>query len=83
MKPWYVMEKGVLYTVAEPYPGAGIYIRLVLPQQFRKNVMDWCHGVVGHLAFEKTLKRIQENYVWPAMRKTICEYTRCCVIVTQ
>lgn len=75
----YVIEKGVLYTVAEPHPGAGIYPRVVLPQQFRQRVIDRCHGEVGHSAFEKTLKRVQENYVWPGMRKAIREYTRRCM----
>lgn len=61
----YTIEKGILYTVAEPYPWAGLYPRLILPQQYRNQVIDRCHGEGGHSAAEKTLKRVQENYVWP------------------
>lgn len=37
---WYVLEKNILYNVAEPNPRAGIYPKLILPQQYRKQVIE-------------------------------------------
>ena len=75
----YVVEGGLLYTLAEPSAHAGRYMRLLLPQQYRQQVIDRCHAEVGHAAFAKTLSRIQEHYLWPGMRRHVKEYIRNCV----
>jgi len=75
----FVMESGVVYSLAPPYKGASAYLRAVLPQQFRQQVIDRCHVDTGHSAFVKTLLRVQENYVWPGMRKHVREYISTCV----
>ena len=76
----YIVEGGLLYTMAEPSKNAGRYLRLLLPQQYRQQVIDRCHAEVGHAAFLKTLSRIQEHYVWPSMRKHIRSYISNCVL---
>lgn len=75
----YVISNGLLYTMAEPYRHAGRYMRLLLPQQYRKKVIDRCHAEVAHSAMGKTLARIQEHYVWPGMRAIVKEYISKCV----
>ena len=75
----YIVENGLLYTLAEPHKNAGIYPRILLPQQYRQQVIDRCHAEVAHSGSEKTLMRIQENYVWPGMRKAVRSYITACV----
>jgi hypothetical protein len=74
----YVIESNILYSLAEPHKYAGRYPRLLLPQSFRQKVIDRCHAEVAHAAFAKTLARVQENYVWPGMRKAIRTYLAHC-----
>ena len=76
----YVMESGLLYSLAEPYKNAGRYMRLVLPQQHRQVVIDRCHQETGHSGLIKTLSRVQEHYVWPGMRRSARLYLESCVL---
>jgi len=76
----YVVEGGLLFSIAEPSRNTGRYLRLLLPQQYRKKVIDRCHAEVGHAAFLKTLSRVQEHYIWPKMRTNIRDYVRHCVL---
>jgi transposase InsO family protein len=76
----YIVQGSLLFTMAEPSRNAGRYLRLLLPQQFRQQVIDRCHAEVGHAAFLKTLARVQEHYVWPGMRQHIKDYIRHCVL---
>lgn len=75
----YIVEGGILYTFAEPQHNAGRYMRVLLPQQYRQQVIDRCHQEVAHAALAKTLARVQENYVWPGMRRHVREYLQACV----
>lgn len=83
ISPFHV-DNGVLYSLAEPYPRAGRYSRVMLPHSFRQGVIDRCHAEVAHAAFAKTLTRVQEHYVWPGMRKAVRKYiaqcTKCCTL---
>ena len=74
----YFLDQNLLYTLAEPYKGAGKYARLLLPQQYREQVINRAHGELGHAGFAKTLLRIQEHYVWPGMRKHVRKYLSTC-----
>ncbi|ELU13469.1 hypothetical protein CAPTEDRAFT_216195 [Capitella teleta] len=53
----YIVQGSLIFTMAEPSRNAGRYLRLLLPQQFRQQVIDRCHADVGHAAFLKTLAR--------------------------
>ena len=75
----YFVANGILYTFAEPYRHAGRYMRVLLPQQYREQVINRCHAEVAHAAAAKTLARVQECYVWPGMRKHVTEYIHACV----
>ena len=74
----YILEENILYSMGQPYKGAEPHPRLILPQQYRGAVIDRCHGELGHAGFDKTLRRVQEYYVWPGMRKHIREYLATC-----
>jgi transposase InsO family protein len=76
----YVIEGARLYSIARPSRDAGVYMRLVLPQQFRRQVIDRCHNEVGHAGFAKTLSRVQEHYVWHGMRRLVRDYVGHCVL---
>ncbi|ELU08726.1 hypothetical protein CAPTEDRAFT_188813, partial [Capitella teleta] len=40
----YIVQGSLLFTMAEPSRNAGRYLRLLLPQQFRQQVIDRCHA---------------------------------------
>ena len=61
------------------------YPRLLLPSQFREDIIKRCHLESGHSGHLKTMQRVQEHYVWPGMRKEIeVWYKRCpsCLVHT-
>ncbi|ELU10414.1 hypothetical protein CAPTEDRAFT_190467 [Capitella teleta] len=60
----FVIDSGILYSLAEPHRHAGRYPRLMLPHAYRQKVIDRCHIEVAHAAFAKTLARVQESYLW-------------------
>ena len=66
------IKDGLLCTFVPPHKGSLLYMRLLLPQAYRQQVIDPCHTEANHATTAKTLARIQDNYVWPEMRKT-CE----------
>ena len=74
----YIIEGGLLFTTAKPSVTSPLYLRLLLPHAYRQQVIDRCHEETGHAAFAKTLGRIQESYVWPAMRRHVREYLATC-----
>ena len=39
--------------------------------EFQEAVIDRAHTEVGHMATQKTLARLQEDYVWPHMRESV------------
>ncbi|ELU16213.1 hypothetical protein CAPTEDRAFT_215941 [Capitella teleta] len=40
----YIVQGSLIFTMAEPSRNAGRYLRLLLPQQFRQQVIDRCHA---------------------------------------
>ncbi|ELU04483.1 hypothetical protein CAPTEDRAFT_192373 [Capitella teleta] len=42
----YIVQGSLIFTMAEPSRNAGRYLRLLLPQQFRQQVIDRCHAEV-------------------------------------
>ena len=79
----YIFIHHVLYSTLRPTPVAAVYPRLVLPEKYRKKVIQRAHTEVGHMATLKTLNRIREAYFWPAMRKHVrAELLRCptCIV---
>ncbi len=76
----YSIVQGVLYSTALPQRLAAEYPRLVLPSDYHNRIIDRAHKEVGHMATDKTLRRISESYVWPEMRSTIRKRLAKCAI---
>lgn len=74
----YLLEGGLLFTMAKPSATSPLYLRVMLPHAYRQQVIDRCHEEAGHAALAKTLGRIQESYVWPGMRRHVREYLTTC-----
>lgn len=71
---------GLLYSINRPHKYAPDYPRLVLSHQQRPSVMERAHQEVGHMAFLKTLRKIQEAFVWPGMLKDVKRFVSRCTI---
>ena len=67
----YEIFAGLLYSIRKPTTTSALYPRLVLPQKFRKDVIQASHKDVGHMSLQKTLDRVRDAYVWTNMRKDI------------
>ena len=74
----YEVHDGLLYSIKRPTDRSPWYPRLVLPQEFRDDVIDRCHRDVGHMSTAKTLHRVREAYAWLGMRKDIAERLKLC-----
>ena len=54
---------------------------LQVPDSLIYTVLSVCHGNLsaGHPGFDRTLKRVQEKYVFPQMRKFIDVFCKDCI----
>lgn len=70
----YVLENGILYQINDKTEA------LVLPHQFRQQVMELGHSIpwAGHMAFQKTLRRIGSRFVWPGMYTEVSKFCKSC-----
>ena len=74
----------ILYSARQPYHTAEVFPRIMLPSPYHEQVCKRAHEECGHMALEKTMKRIQDIYVWPGMRKTVREYiAKCAICITR
>ena len=76
----YVIVNGALYSTKRPYKYAPDYPRLVLPPKFRQQVMQRSHLDVGHMAALKTMRKIQDAFIWPGMKNDIMQHVANCPI---
>jgi hypothetical protein len=74
----FIVIEGFLYSTSRPGQGQARYPRLMLPTEFTEQVVVKCHAEAGHSGVRKTLARIQEQYVWPGMRKQVEIYVGRC-----
>lgn len=78
----YDVIKGVLYSSKKPHQFAAEYPRLVLPPSARKSVIMRAHTEVGHMGALKTLRKVQEAYVWSGMKPDIeSELKKCATCI--
>ena len=66
-------EQGLLYSTNLPYKTAADFPRILLPPPYQKDISKRAHGEMGHLSIEKTMRRINDMYVWPGMKATVRE----------
>lgn len=70
----YIIKNGILYQ------RQGMIEALALPQCLTQKVMELGHSVpwAGHLAFQKSLRRIASRFVWPGMYIQLKEFCATC-----
>ena len=76
----YVTINKLLYSITPPAARAPDYPRVVLPKNFRSQVMFRAHKEVGHSSVSKTLANVIQAYVWPGMCRDIAQYIQKCVV---
>ena len=76
----YTIREGVLFSERCPYPGAEVKPRIMLTTRYRQRIIDRAHLEVGHMAANKTQKRVVEEYVWPGLRKDVRLRLKSCAI---
>ena len=74
----YEVINGLLYSTIRPHKYATDHPRLVLPPTARQKVIKLAHLDVGHMAALKTLRKVQEAFVWPSMIAEVKAYVRTC-----
>ncbi|XP_041440518.1 uncharacterized protein LOC121400717 [Xenopus laevis] len=76
--PYMAMNGGLLYQMYKK--GEEVIEQLVVPQPYRRMVMDLAHGHVmgGHLGVEKTIERVLQRFFWPGVYKNIRDYCASC-----
>ncbi|KAK7934242.1 hypothetical protein WMY93_005138 [Mugilogobius chulae] len=70
----YVIKNDILYQVNDKTEA------LALPHKFRQKVMELGHSIpwAGHMAFQKTLRRIGSRFAWPGMYTQISKFCKTC-----
>ena len=61
----------VLRSERLPQQGASLLSRIVLPPRYQSDVICQVHESSGHSGSIKTMKRIQEDFVWKGMRRDV------------
>ncbi|KAK7929500.1 hypothetical protein WMY93_005895 [Mugilogobius chulae] len=72
----YVVKNGLLYQVKDKNEA------LALPEKLRVQVMELGHAVpwAGHMAFQKTLRRIGSRFAWPGMFSQVSKFCSSCKV---
>jgi hypothetical protein len=61
----YIIKRNIVYKKL------GIESKWLVPKSNRWQICRLCHDDQGHLGFDKTLTKIQENYWFPKMRRFV------------
>ena len=61
-----------------PQQGASLLAHIVLPPRYQSDVIRQAHESSGHSGSIKTMKRIQEDFVWKGMRRDVCTHVDGC-----
>lgn len=71
-------DDGILYRVTSARK------QLVLPDQFKKTVLEELHNNIGHQGVDRTVSLIRDRFFWPYMLSDIEHYvTKVCSCVKQ
>ena len=74
----FTLIDNILYSISRPKHDLPQYPRLILPIQFRDQVITRCHTDVGHQSLLKTMARVQESYVWSGMKSDVKQWLDKC-----
>ena len=88
-RDWKIVN-GLLYYY-RPDPASAAFIedeydwKLVVPKENRSQILKECHNdpQSGHLARQKTLKRVSLRYFWPKMYRDVVKHVSSCYICQQ
>ena len=53
-------------------------MQLVLPEAFRKQVLQGCHDDLGHLRIEQMIDLLRDHFYWPGMRDNMTRHIKQC-----
>lgn len=79
LKEWEKLKikESVLYRISKP-PNKPLRQQLLLPEKFRKTVLQSLHDQCGHLGVDKTYGLVRERFYWPRMKTEIEAYCKKC-----
>ncbi|CAI5678658.1 unnamed protein product [Oreochromis niloticus] len=72
-----VMRDGLLYRTTRKQSGDELY-QLVLPSQYREQVLRSAHDDMGHLGIERATDLLRERFYWPKMANDVEQYVKNC-----
>ena len=70
----------VLRSERLPQQGAALPARIMLPPRYQQDVIRQAHENSGHSGSIKTMKRIQEDFVWKGMRRDVRTHIDGCAL---
>ena len=70
----------VLRSERLPQQGAPLLARIVLPPRYQSGVIRQGHESSGHSGSIKTMKRIQEDFVWKGLRRDVRTHVDGCAL---
>ncbi|KAJ0022377.1 hypothetical protein NQD34_009867 [Periophthalmus magnuspinnatus] len=77
-------DKLVLDTDGILYRTTSVRKQLVLPEQFKKTVLEELHNNMGHQGVDRTVSLVRDRFFWPYMQADIEHYvTKVCSCVKQ
>ena len=82
----YEIINDMLYSTKTPHRYAAEHPRLVIPPQLRSHVIGRAHQDVGHMSVIKTMRKIQQVFIWAGMKADIKSFiTKCptCLVHTK
>ena len=74
----YFLREGMVFSSRRTNRYEPLYPRLLLPEQFRQQILERCHQEAGHAGAVKTMLKVQDHYVWPRMRTDTDEFYKAC-----
>ena len=75
----YRWERGLLYQAVTDHTGEVLHL-MVLPQEFRVNVLKMAHEGSGHLGARKVKALLKQRFTWPGMGVDVIAHTRSCSV---
>lgn len=51
---------------------------IVIPSQYRQDIMETAHDISGHMGITRTMDRITAHFHWPGLKKDVQKYCREC-----
>ena len=73
----FLWENNLLYKAVTNHVMEVVWL-LVLPQSFRKRVMDLGHERLGHMGSRRVLLLLKRSFIWPGMGREVIKHCRSC-----